>query len=211
MQIEVLVAIFTIVDGEFKVLMSRKKAEPYKGYWMLPSSIATKEDRLEDTIDKFVEDKYCLKNLEYEHNYTFDELARNPKKRTIGVSYITIVDSRIVAEIELDESSCWFNVDVLPKMAYDHENIMNKANQILKEKIIQSSTLKKIFPSDFTLPEIGKMYEQVLGYGFDKRNFRKKFMKADLVEETGDKTVSTNGRPAKLYRFKEKIENKLLF
>ena len=45
----------------------------------------------------------------------------------------------------------------------------------------------------------------------DRRNFRKKFIKADLIEETGDKVTGMNGRPAILYRFKEDIEDKLLF
>jgi len=211
MQIEVLASIFTIVEGEFKVLLSRKKTEPYKGYWMLPSSIVTKESRLEETINKFVSTNYNLKNLKYEQNHTFDSIDKNKKQRTIGVSYISIVDSRIVETINLDETSAWFGVDILPKMAYYHGDVIENSVQLLKEKIIQSITLKKIFPSDFTLPEISRMYEQVLGYKFDKRNFRKKFMAADLVEETGEKTVNTNGRPAKLYRFKEDIDNKLLF
>ena len=71
--------------------------------------------------------------------------------------------------------------------------------------------LKKLFPSDFTLPEIQKIYEQLMNCELDRRNFRKKFIKADLIEETGDKVTGMNGRPAILYRFKEDIEDKLLF
>jgi 8-oxo-dGTP diphosphatase len=71
--------------------------------------------------------------------------------------------------------------------------------------------LQQIFPSDFTLPEIQRIYEQVLTKELDRRNFRKKFLKLDLIEETGDKAPTATGRPAKLYRFKQDIENVILF
>jgi len=211
MHVEAIASVFTIVEGEFKVLLSRKKTEPYKGYWILPSSMLEKDSTLEEKVEECVYTKFGLSKLEYEQCCTFSDVSRNPKKRVIGVSFLTIIDSRIAEEIELDECNEWFNIDKLPKLGYDHENIIVETIKVLKNKIIQSYTLKKMFPSDFTLPEIQKMYEQVLGHEIDRRNFRKKFVSAELIEETGDKNLSTNGRPAKLYRFKDEINNKLLF
>ena len=70
--------------------------------------------------------------------------------------------------------------------------------------------LRIIFPADFTLPELQKVYEEVLGEEIDRRNFRKKFL--PLVIETGEKNeIPTGGRPAKLYRFLEKDLGRNLF
>ncbi len=214
MNIEALASIFTIVDGKFKVLMFRKKTEPYKGYWMLPNAMVEKDKTLEETVEECVSSKVGLTALDYEQCDTFSAINRNPYKRVIGVSFISIIDFRAVElhqTYDDIENVDWFEIDNLPKVGYDHAQVIESAIETLKMKIRHSLTLKKIFPSDFTLPEIQKMYEQVLGHDLDRRNFRKKFVKADLIEETGDKSPGTNGRPAKLYRFKEEIENKLLF
>ena len=68
-----------------------------------------------------------------------------------------------------------------------------------------------MFPSDFTLPEIQKVYEKLFNLNIDRRNFRKRFIKLDMIEETGEYSDSLNGRPAKLYRFKDDIKNINLF
>ena len=82
---------------------------------------------------------------------------------------------------------------------------------LLKRKIVNINILKILFPSDFTLPEIQKVYEQILGKTFDRRNFRKKFIALDLLEDTNEKNIGFNGRPAKLYRFKDNIKQVDLF
>ena len=67
--------------------------------------------------------------------------------------------------------------------------------------------MKVLYPSDFTLPEIQKLYEQILGKELDRRNFRKKLLNLDLIEPTGDKNIGFNGRPAILYKFKDDIDD----
>lgn len=211
MQIEALASILTIIDGEFKILLMRKKTEPYKGYWVLPCEIVGKDMTLEETIDNCVSEKLGLTRLEFEQSAAFSAIDRNPAKRIVGISYVSIVDSRTVETLETNDSLDWFEIDQLPKIGYDHSDIIMESVEMIKNKLRESTTLKKLFPSDFTLPEIQRMYEQVLEHDLDRRNFRKKFLKADLIEETGDKSIGHNGRPAKLYRFKEEIESKLLF
>ena len=71
--------------------------------------------------------------------------------------------------------------------------------------------LKNLFPSDFTLPEIQKVYEQILNKKLDRRNFRKKFINLGLVTDTGDKNSGGNGRPGKLYRFNDDLKERDLF
>lgn len=213
MNVEAIAGIFTIIDGKFKVLLFRRKTEPYKGYWVLPNEIIDKNKTLEETIEEYISSNVGLSNLEYEQVKTFTSVDRNPSKRIIGISCVSIIDSRTIELNHVEETDTmeWFEIDGLPKIGYDHQEIIDACVEVLKDKLMHSFTLKKLFPSDFTFPEIQKMYEQVLGVELDRRNFRKKFMSADLVEETGDKTSSLNGRPAKLYRFKDNIENILLF
>ena len=105
----------------------------------------------------------------------------------------------------------WFLINELPKIGYDHEEIAINSIETLKKKLLTSESLKTLFPSDFTLPELQKIYEQILGKQLDRRNFRKKFLSLDLIEDTNEKNIGCNGRPAKLYRFKEGIQNINIF
>ena len=211
---ETLISIFTIDKGELKVLLLRKKTEPYKGYWVLPGNYLRNDETLEGNITDAVLDKTGILNVYLEQCYTFSNLDRDPDARVIATSFIGLVDSKSV-EIKREErpeyETAWFSIDELPKLGYDHENIISRNIDYLKKKIVNSNVLKSLFPSDFTLPELQHVYEQILGKTLDRRNFRKKFIGLDLIEDTLEKNTGFNGRPAKLYRFKDEIKEIDLF
>jgi len=212
--LETLISIFTIDKGELKVLLLRKKNEPYKGYWVLPGNTLRNDETLEDNITDAVLDKTGLLSVYIEQCYTFSNIDRDPDNRMIATSFIGLVDSKSV-EIKREErpefETSWFSIEELPKLGYDHENILKRNVDYLKKKIVNSNVLKSLFPSDFTLPELQHVYEQILGKELDRRNFRKKFIGLDLIEDTLEKNVGFNGRPAKLYRFKDDIKEINLF
>jgi len=212
--LETLISIFTIDKGALKVLLLRKKTEPYKGYWILPGNILRNDETLEDNITDAVLDKTGLLSVYIEQCYTFSNIDRDPDGRVIATSFIGLVDSKSV-EIKREErpefETAWFSIDELPKLGYDHESIISRNIEYLKKKIVNSNVLKSLFPSDFTLPELQHVYEQILGRELDRRNFRKKFIGLDLIEDTLEKNVGFNGRPAKLYRFKDDIKEINLF
>lgn len=211
--VETLASIFSITNGEFKILLTHKKNDPYKGYWILPGGILSKDQTLEENIEINMSTRIGLTGLTYEQCYCFSNIDRNPSKRQLAVSFVCITDNRTieVKQQESVEELGWFSIDTLPKLGYDHEEIILKSIEFLKNKIVESTTLKNLYPSDFTLPEIQKMYELLFNVELDRRNFRKKFINSDLIEETGDKNTGANGRPAKLYRFKSKSSEKVLF
>lgn len=211
---ETLISIVSVFDGEFKVLLMRKKTDPYKGYWILPGNLLRNDETIENNITDAVYDLTGITNVYIEQTGVFSSLDRNPDYRVVAIGHIGLVDST-TADIKREDreniESEWFKIDDLPKMAFDHEQILNKNMKYLYSKIINSNILKILFPSDFTLPELQKVYEQVLGKKLDRRNFRKKFIALDLIEDTLEKNVGFNGRPAKLYRFKEDIKERNLF
>ncbi len=212
--IETLISIFTIDKGELKVLLLRKKTEPYKGYWILPGGILANDETLEDNISDVVFDKCGIPELYVEQCHTFSNLDRDPDDRIIACTYLGLIDIKSV-EIKKEErqyiESSWFAINAIPKVGYDHNAIIEEAVDHLRKKIVNSNVLKSLFPSDFTLPELQRVYEQILGRELDRRNFRKKFINLGLIEDTGYKNEGFNGRPAKLYRFKDKIKERDLF
>jgi 8-oxo-dGTP diphosphatase len=87
-------------------------------------------------------------------------------------------------------------------LAFDHAKILQYALQRLRYKLEYTAAGFQLLPPSFTLTEIQKAYEIVLGEPLDKRNFRRRIAEADILEETGASTPS-RGRPAKLYRFRD--------
>lgn len=209
MMIETLISIFTIEKGELKVLLVRKKDDPYKGYWTLPNKIIKKEETLEDGIKLILENQIGMSEIYCEQNHAFSNITRNPYGRLIGISYIGLIDSKTVEikrENMKDKEINWFPINEIPKMAFDHKEILEKAIKELNIKLLNSNVLKNLFPSDFTLPELQNVYENILEKTLDRRNFRKKLLSMDIIEDTGYKNENKNGRPAKLYKFKDEIK-----
>lgn len=212
--LETLIGIFTIDKGKIKILLMHKKTEPYKGYWVLPGSILNNNETLEDNVTDVVCDTLGLPTMYIEQCYTFSNLNRDPNNRVVATTFIGLIDNITMVlkrqereEIEL----AWFDINSIPKMGYDHDKIINKLIDYLKKRIINSNILKILFPSDFTLPELQKVYEQVLNTEIDRRNFRKKLVNLGYVIDTGDVNEGYMGRPAKLYRFNDELEERNLF
>lgn len=211
---ETLIGIFTVDSGVVKVLLSRKKTEPYKGYWTLIGKKLQIDETLEDNITDVVIDETGLSNIYIEQIHTFSSLDRNYSERTLSTVFIGLVDSKTVELKQYKENNgdfSWFSIDAIPKMGYDHDILLKYAIDYLRKKITNSNILKLLFPSDFTLPELQKVYEQILNITIDRRNFRKKFVSMNLIEDTGYKNEGFTGRPAKLYRFQDELKEKTLF
>lgn len=207
-KVEVLDNIFMVDKGNIKILLLKKETEPYKGYWSLPRGILLSNETI---LEAALDISYRLtgiKNIIFDENSVFSDMDRFPDERILGVSCIGLTDS-VTVSLKQEETILeydWFNIKNLPKMIYDHSNIASKAISSLKMILDDFKMLKRLFPSDFTLPELQKVYEQILDTELDRRNFRKKMMALDVLEPTGDNNMGESGRPAKLYRFKDGFE-----
>ena len=125
--LETLVSIFTVDKGSLKVLLMKKKTDPYHGYWILPSNIMTNKETLEDNIYSTINGRLGYPEMYLEQGHIFSNLDRDPDERIVGVSYLALIDSKtleIKKEDRPDLELQWFNIDYIPKMGYDHEIIV---------------------------------------------------------------------------------------
>lgn len=204
-KVEVLDNIFMVDKGNIKILLLKKETEPYKGYWSLPRGILSND---QDVLECALDVSYKLtgiKSIVFEEDAVFSDIQRINDERVLGISCTGLTDP-ITVSLKQEETILeynWFDIKSLPKMIYDHFDIASKAISNLKLILDNFILLKRLFPSDFTLPELQKVYEQILGVELDRRNFRKRIMTLDVLEATGDNNMGESGRPAKLYRFKE--------
>ena len=212
--LETLIGIFSVNKGKIKILLMRKKDDPYKGHWILPGSILNVNETLEDNVNSVINVKLGLPSMYIEQCYTFSELNRNQDARILATSYIGLIDNITLVLKKQDREGIeleWFDINSIPKTAYDHDQIIAKLVEYLRKRITNSNILRILFPSDFTLPELQKVYEQILNIKIDRRNFRKKLLNLDYVVYTGDVNEGYMGRPAKLYRFNEELKGRNIF
>ena len=209
--IESLLIIYTANEGKLKILLKKNEEEPYKGYWIIPGEKLTDDTSLEDN-PKVVFNNITNINIEdIKPAGIYSEINTN-QERIIELTYTAITDKNVV-DLKKEETTEWFDIDELPKIGYNHSEIIEKATNAIKEKIIYNSEniILELFRNVFTLSELQAFYENITGKTVDRRNFRKKILSQDLVIDTGEKTTSAAGRPGKLYIFnKDNVKGKII-
>ena len=138
-------------------------------------------------------------------NEEIDEFNKKYIKNNINIDSINLKQCYTFSKKNKDclEISILF-VDIV-----NYKDI-NKSLEYLKLYLKFYSSIKRLYPNEFILPEIQKLYEDLLGKKYDRRNFRKKLMQLDIIEDLNKLSDNKLGRPAKLYKFKELDIDKIL-
>lgn len=207
--IHVIASIFTIDKGKLKILLVKRKNNPYQGHWALTGGALYNDEDLEDGLNREIYEKTGLEHIEVKLANVFGKKNRSPVMRMVAVTYIGIIDASKVeiAKSTLKTSNAeWFSIDEVPHLAYDHNEIIADAIKKLKEEILKTDLLKVFFPNGFTLPELQKVYESILEKKLDRRNFRKKILNMDMIIPTEEEKIFEGKKKAKIYKFKEKEE-----
>lgn len=212
--IHVITAIFTVEQGTAKVLLVKRKNEPFLGDWILTGGALYNDEDLEAGAKREIFEKSGIQNIDIQEFKVYGKVHRSPVMRMVAVAYIGVIDSnrvQILRETNLTSNADWFPIDRVPPLGYDHNEILEDALKELQKKILSSTILKSLFPTTFSLPELQKAYEAILGKNLDRRNFRKKLLSLNLIEDTGETAKFEGKKPAKQYRFKKEIEEKNIF
>lgn len=192
------------------VLLVMRHDDPFVGYWSLPGTLVRRGESLEDAAYRVLAEKIRVKNLYLEQLYTFGGPNRDPREardaydvRYLSVSYFALVRFA-EAELIADGVSgiAWYPLNRVPKLAFDHNEILDYGYQRLQNKLEYSPIAFDVLPEVFTLGDLYQVYVTVLGPDFsDYSNFRARLLKLGFLKDTGVKTSRGAGRPASLYRF----------
>ena len=206
------IVIFTIRDDRLKLLLIRRGAEPFKGRWALPGGFVGIGEDLESGARRELEEETGVAGVWLEQLYTFGRPDRDPRERVITVAYYALIPSdKMAIRAATDaEAVGWFAMNELPELAFDHAEIVSMAQERLRAKLDYSTIAFQFMPAHFTLSELQRVYEIILGEAIDKRNFRKWVLALEQIEETGEQRREGAHRPAMLYRVKEPREVKII-
>ena len=213
------VAVDAIVFGYSKekgvsILLVKRKYDPFKGSWAIPGGFVLDQESLEDAVARELREETGVKINYLEQLYTFGKPDRDPRTRILSVAYFGLVKSnqfeKLIASTDAEEAE-WFNFKHLPKLAFDHRKILNVAIERLRGKIVYQPIGFELLDKKFPFSDLEHLYSTLLDRPIDRRNFKKKVMSLDILDELDEKAKSTGaGRPGNLFQFNKMTYNQLL-
>ncbi len=201
LQITVDIVLFTILERQLHVLLIRRLAEPFRGSYALPGGFVLENESVDEAAHRELREETGVEKVFLEQLYTFGEPNRDPRGRVITVAYYALVANSHILRSGTDAAdAAWFALNKLPPVAFDHQNIIEYAQQRLRNKLDYSNVGFELLPEKFTLTELQLVHEAILGANLDKRNFRRKILQQGIVEPSKE-WQKTGRKPAQLYRF----------
>lgn len=197
---------FTIKDGELLVRLIAVDRPPYfansKG---MPGGLIDPKETAEDATVRHLEEKAGIKasKTHIEQLYTFSAIDRDPRGRVVAVAYLAFVPWEKLSEEERSNTkqAWWSSVKGARKLAYDHDEMLQVAIARLRSRVTYTTAISKLMPTAFTLTELEQVYESIIKTDLDKRNFRKKILKLNIIKPLAHKRTGGRFRPAQLYSF----------
>jgi 8-oxo-dGTP diphosphatase len=213
---DIKVAVDAIVFGYsnniLHVLIVKQKFGALKNNWVLPGGFVKDNETLYEAINRELKEEAGI-NVNYlEQLYTFgDDINRDPRERVISVAYFALVNStelKLFAHTDAKDAT-WFPLNEIPKLGFDHNHIIQFAYERLKGKLTYQPIGFDLLPKEFLFSDLENLYCNILQKTIDRRNFRKKILSFEILEETEKFSSEKTGRPAKLFKFNKKKYSKL--
>lgn len=207
MSVAVDLLVFTIEEDRLKLLMIEREEEPFAGKLALPGVFVGIDETLDAAAKRGIREETGLKDIYFEQLYTFGDVKRDPRMRIISVSYMALVPLEKLSFKAGKRTKDAYLVDVEELLAsdrtvaFDHKKIISYARWRLANKVEYTLIAFHLVPEGFTLPNLQKVYEILLGKPLYKANFRKKI--SEFIEETEFQTSGDAHRPSRIYRLKK--------
>ena len=207
------VVLLTVSGGALRTLLVRRDEAPQAGRYALPGGFVGIGESLDDAATRILASKAGATGIYTEQLYTFGEPARDPRTRVVSVAYFALVPpDRLPAGAVLSEIAVpWegeaggavraLDTDGALPLAFDHADILGLAVKRLRGRIWYSPVAFELVPARFTLLDLRRVYETILGRALNKDSFRRRVIDAGLVVPTGDAGRGAAHRPAGLYEF----------
>lgn len=187
--------IFTFEDRELKVLLIKRGGEPYKGQWAFPGGFLRMNETARDGALRELKEETSLEHVAIGELGVFSDVDRDPRERVITIAWYALVKpSEVVGGDDADEAA-WFPIDKLPTLAFDHQTIFDKAMERLRRDIHFEPIGFDLLDDTFTIPDLQKLYEIILGTKFDRRNFQRKILASGILEPVTDEAEENTEVP----------------
>lgn len=201
-----LIAVDCIILGfdgkDLKALLVKRGFEPGSGSWSLMGGFVKKDESVETAAFRVLEVLTGITNIYLEQLYSFGEVNRDPGGRVVSIAYFALIKiGDYSAELMKEHNAKWFDIRHIPKMIFDHKNMIALAKERLRQKVANHPIGFELLPEKFTLPQLQNLYEAIYEITFDKRNFSRKILALHILKKLDEKERLFSKRGAFYYMF----------
>lgn len=194
--------IFGYDDKDLKVLLIKSDLEEFEGLYSLLGDLVRPDEDLETASYRILKERTGLDDVYLEQVQAFGSLDRHPSGRVITIAYYSLIDIRN-HKLKLENNELhWHSVKTIKKLAFDHKLILDTCLMRLQQQVMENPVVFNLLPEKFSLRELQELYEAILGYELDRRNFRKKISIKDWLTDINEMETDVPHRPGKLYKLK---------
>jgi 8-oxo-dGTP diphosphatase len=213
--------IFGFHDNQLKVLLLQWKDTLR---WSLPGGFIYKDEPVNEAAIRILKSRTGLNNVYLQQFHAFGEPNRDKKKkhalkqmatlkktnwladRFVTIGYWALVEFSQVTPMEdqFSKACQWFDIRKVPQLIIDHNEILEKALQSLRMNLNDYPVGRDLLPEKFTMPDLQRLYETILGKKLDRRNFQKKMLSLDILQRLKERKSGVAHKAPFLYRFDEK-------
>ncbi len=196
-----------------QALLIRRREHPFKGRWALPGGFVRVQETLEEASARVLAAKAGLRDLTFRQFQTFGEPDRDPRMRIVSVGHLALVEAARLQEAALRDGACAVaRLEAGPglvarddrqrplDLAFDHARILQAALAHLQGGLDRGAGAFGLLPPAFTMSELQRVHEAILGRPLNKDSFRRRMLAAGALEATGELQDGVEHRPAALFR-----------
>lgn len=216
------VVLLTVSGGSLRTLLLRRGQQPQQGKWAAPGGFVAMDESLDAAAARVLRDKAGLEGVFTEQLFTFGDPGRDPRTRVIAVAYYALVEPErleaavaaradrglVLADLRVEANGHVRSVSAagpdgsgLP-LAFDHDRVLATAVERIRGKLGWAPIGFELLPETFTLLELRRVHEAILGRALNKDSFRRSVIDRGLVEPIGRRATGLGHRPPELYRFR---------
>jgi ADP-ribose pyrophosphatase YjhB (NUDIX family) len=204
--------IFGFHENQLKVLLLKWRGGP----WCLPGGFVKKSESLQESAVRTLKERTDLSNIFLQQFHAFGDPLREKGKsnnkelrgswlqdRFVTIGYYALVEySKVKPKPDPFSDECrWWDIDSVPELLYDHNDILNKAVEALRIDLYSHPIGYNLLPDKFTMPEFQRLYETILGKSIDRRNFQKKILALKILVRLKERKIGGAHKAPYLFKF----------
>lgn len=196
-------------DGrDLKVLLIERGLDPYKGKWAFPGGFMRMDETAEQCAVRELREETGLSLSSVRQLGAFSAVDRDPRERIVSIAFYALARQSDVKGGDDAANAKWWPISEVPQMAFDHDHILRKAMERIRQDIHFDPIGFGLLEEVFTMSDLQRLYDSIFDVHFDRRNFERKILQTGILQEvSGEEAASLpaarhgTGRKARLYRF----------
>ena len=179
--------LFSYDCKKLKVLLIKRGGEPYKDFWVFPGGFINPDETVEQGAIRELMEETSLRADYMEQIKVFSTPDRDPRQRVMTVPFLGLVKNAEAKSGDDAAAAEWFDADQLPQLAFDHQQIFEEAMKVMRISLEMNQLARFLMPEQFTMPQLHRLYQQILGCKLDRRNFARRMTSLGILDFKGTK------------------------